>query len=90
MIKIVKKGTPYQELKDRCGHVFSSENYFEEFYLEKAKSKMLIKKKFTFPSHEVFITPDKMFEPLIEVSIYWTEDDLPIGNEVYLKLWKRM
>ena len=38
-IKVIKKRMSNQEPKDRCRHVvFSGENHFKEFYLQKARS----------------------------------------------------
>ena len=52
-IKVVKKGTSKQDLKDRYEHVvFSVQNYFKVFYLQKARSNNINKKnKVKFLNH---------------------------------------
>ena len=60
--------------------VIAGRIYLKEFYLQKARSTNNFFKKLTLLSNEVFITPDEMFELLLEVS-----DDLSTSNEIYLK-----
>ena len=84
-IKIVEKNVAKENLRDRFGHKrFPGECYLKGFYLQKSRSKNT-NIKFSILNYDLYLTPDEIFEPFVEIS-----DDLTMNSDAYLKLLERM
>ena len=85
-IKIAEKNVAKENLRDRFAHeIFPRECYLKKFYLRKRRSKNVNIKKFSILNYDVYLTPDEIFEPFVEVS-----NDLTMNSDAYLKLLERM
>ena len=64
---------------------YSREWHLNWFYLCKSSSKNINIKKFSILNYDVYLTPDEIFEPFVEIS-----NDLTMNSNTYLKLLERM
>ena len=67
---IVEKNVAKENLIDRFGH--DGECYLKEFYLQMSRSKNINSKKFSILNYDVYLTPDEICEPSVEISNYLT------------------
>ena len=81
LVKVLAKGKADEKLQDRFGHVVLP----GEYYLKKNRSKHPRKKKFTILDFEVYVRPDEVFEPFVEV-----DDELCMDIDEYVELSQRV
>ena len=57
-----------KNLRDRFGsEIFPGECYLKKFYLKKNRSEDSNIKKFFNLNYDMYLTPDEIFEPLVEI-----------------------
>ena len=84
-IKIIQKNLAKENLRDQFGHeIFPGEWYVKGFYFQKSRLKTSIL-KFCILNYDVYLTPDEIFKPFVEISNYLT-----MNSDAYLKLMERM
>ena len=84
-IKIIEKNVAKENLRDQFGHeIFPGEWYVKGFYFQKSRLKTSTL-KFCILKYDVYLTPDEIFEPFVEISNYLT-----MNSDAYLKLMERM
>ena len=73
------------EIHDRFGHtIFPEERYIKAKYLRSIRSKKQNYKQYSIMENYVFIKPDEVFEPFVEIN-----QDLSIKNDVYMELVRK-
>ena len=86
ILKVLTKGKTEKKLGDQFGHtILPGEYYLNGVYLQKARSRDQKKKKFTILDFEVYVSPDEVFEPFVEV-----DGDLCIHIDTYHELSERV
>ena len=71
-------------LKDRFGQeILPGEYYLKGFYLQKSRSKNINIKKCSILNYDVYLTPDEIFEPFVQILSYLT-----MNSDAYLNCWK--
>ena len=67
-IKVEEKGIAECELRDRFGHVvLVGEPYFKGNYLQKIHSRNISKFQFKLLSNPVYLEPDEVYQPFVEI-----------------------
>ena len=79
-IKVEEKGIAECELRDRFGYVILvGEPYFNGNYLQKIRSRNISKFQFKLHPNPVYLQPDKVHQPFVEI-----EENLTITKELYM------
>ena len=72
--------------RDQLRHeIFSVECYLTGFYLQKSRKKNIKIKNFSIFNYAVYLTPDKFFDPFVEIS-----NDLSMNRDAFVKLLQKM
>ena len=83
--KVIEKNVAKDEIHDRFGHtIFPEERYIKAKYLRSIRSKKQNYKQYSIMENYVFIKPDEVFEPFVEIN-----QDLSIKNDVYIELVRK-
>ena len=83
--KVIEKNVANDEIHDRFGHtIFPEERYIKAKYLRSIRSKKQNYKQYSIMENYVFIKPDEIFEPFVEIN-----QDLSIKNDVYMELVRK-
>ena len=84
-MKVLTKGKAEEKTNDRFGHIiFPGEYYIKGLYLQKTRSKLINKRKFTILHFVVYVTPDEIFDHFLEI-----DEDLCMDADVYTELVER-
>ena len=77
-----EKGIAECELRDRFGHVvLVGGPYFKGNYLQKIRSRNILKFQFKLLSNPVYLEPDEAYQPFVEI-----DETFTITKELYMTI----
>ena len=81
-IKVEEKGIAECELRDRFGHVvLVGEPYVKGDYLQKIRSRNILKFRFLLLPNPVYLESDEVYQPFVEI-----DKNLTITKELYMTI----